>query len=108
MAQPLGYRLYLDGDQWCAVANNFVNLAEFEAGFGSTPLEALASLLERQSHLILFGIWNVGGQCWVRADSGNDFKSAYEIANEAMENMIQDGSAREGLDLREYVLEAIA
>lgn len=35
----------------------------------------------------LFGIWNIHGQCWVRADSGNDFKSAYEIANEAMQNM---------------------
>jgi len=39
------YRIYLDGDMWCAVGPNFVDLQESKAGFGKTPNEAIADLL---------------------------------------------------------------
>jgi hypothetical protein len=38
------FRLFRDGDQWCAVFDDFVNLQESKAGFGETCLEALAEL----------------------------------------------------------------
>jgi hypothetical protein len=44
------YRVFLDGDQWCAVGSDFVNLQESCAGFGRLPSIALASLLESQSN----------------------------------------------------------
>jgi 3' exoribonuclease, RNase T-like len=40
-----GYRVYRDGDQWCAVAENFTNLAESVSGFGNTPREAVQRLI---------------------------------------------------------------
>jgi hypothetical protein len=40
-----GYRIFLDGDMWCAVGPGFVNLQESPAGFGSTPILALRRLL---------------------------------------------------------------
>ena len=43
------YRIFLDGDQWCAVTEDFVNLAESLAGFGDTPVEALENLHARQA-----------------------------------------------------------
>jgi hypothetical protein len=55
----------------------------------------------------LYGIWNIHGNKWVLTDAGNDFKSAYEIAAQAMENMVEYGAAREGMELREYIFEAI-
>lgn len=42
------YRLRMDGDAWCATADNFVNLQESDAGFGSTPVEALQNLLNSE------------------------------------------------------------
>jgi hypothetical protein len=56
----------------------------------------------------LFGIWNIRSNKWILSDAGNDFKSAYEIAAEAMEDMVRNGAAREGMELREYIFEAIA
>lgn len=41
------YRIYKDGDQWCAVHHDFKNLHESVAGFGATPSEALSVLLGR-------------------------------------------------------------
>ncbi len=38
-------RVYLDGNAWCAVRFDFINLQESPAGFGSTP-EAARSELE--------------------------------------------------------------
>ena len=39
-----GARLFMDGDKWCATREDFVDLQESPAGFGSTALEALANL----------------------------------------------------------------
>ena len=30
-------RIFLDGDKWCAVRGDFINLQESIAGFGETP-----------------------------------------------------------------------
>ncbi len=37
-------RVYLDGDMWCAVHPDFVNLQESDAGFGDTPTAARMAL----------------------------------------------------------------
>lgn len=37
----------MDGNAWCAVAKNFINLQESPAGFGDTALDALASLCKK-------------------------------------------------------------
>ena len=39
-------RVYKDGDVWCAVKPDFVNLQESPAGFGTTPEEARHNLRE--------------------------------------------------------------
>jgi hypothetical protein len=41
-------RVFLDGDAWCAVHPDFVNLQESPAGFGASPEEARAALLKVQ------------------------------------------------------------
>ena len=38
------FRLFRDGDQWCATFYDFVNVQESQAGFGSTALAAFAAL----------------------------------------------------------------
>ena len=43
-AERIGVRLYKDGDAWCAIRGDFVNLQESPAGLGETALEALAAL----------------------------------------------------------------
>ena len=43
------YRVYLDGNQWCAVTSGFVNLQESDAQFGNDPLAALANLIRWQN-----------------------------------------------------------
>lgn len=37
-------RIFMDGDQWCAVRPDFVNLQESPAGFGSTREAAISGL----------------------------------------------------------------
>ncbi len=37
-------RVFMDGDKWCAVRPDFVNLQESPAGFGDTPDAARAAL----------------------------------------------------------------
>ena len=39
------YRVFKDGDAWCATGSGFVDLAESDAGFGHTPLVALGELI---------------------------------------------------------------
>lgn len=41
-----GYKIFLDGDSWCAVHSDFVDLQESTAAFGDTPEEALRKLLQ--------------------------------------------------------------
>ncbi len=43
-----GYRVYKDGNKWCAVGPGFINLEESNAGFAYTPTGALAALLEQE------------------------------------------------------------
>jgi hypothetical protein len=43
-AEHVGAHVYMDGDQWCATKNDFVNLQESPAGFGPTIREALTAL----------------------------------------------------------------
>lgn len=37
-------RVFMDGNAWCAVHPDFINLQESPAGFGDTPEEARAAL----------------------------------------------------------------
>ena len=39
-------KTYKDGDQWCAVGSNFVNLQESTVGFGDTREDAIEQLVE--------------------------------------------------------------
>jgi len=39
-------KTFIDGDSWCAVFDDFLNLQESIAGFGTTPTEATDSLLK--------------------------------------------------------------
>lgn len=43
-AERTGLKLFRDGDQWCAVFQDFVNITESQAGFGHDCLHALADL----------------------------------------------------------------
>jgi hypothetical protein len=40
------FRIIKDGDQFCAISDDFKNLQESRTGFGGTPQEALAALLD--------------------------------------------------------------
>ena len=40
------FKIYKDGDQFCAITVGFKNLQESTAGFGYTPIEALKELLD--------------------------------------------------------------
>lgn len=40
----VGARLFMDGEQWCATREDFVDLQESPAGFGNTALEAMSGL----------------------------------------------------------------
>lgn len=42
-----GVQVYMDGDMWCAVGPDFINLQESHAGFGKTPRAAVDALKER-------------------------------------------------------------
>jgi hypothetical protein len=39
------YRTFMDGNAWCAVKPDFINLQESDAGFGDTPEQAIAALV---------------------------------------------------------------
>ncbi|HTH10272.1 MAG TPA: hypothetical protein VMA55_11940 [Acidovorax sp.] len=41
-------RVFLDGNAWCAVHSNFINLQESPAGFGDTPQQARTALAKEQ------------------------------------------------------------
>lgn len=47
VAKPVqDYRVYKDGDQWCAVGPDFIDLQQSPAGFADTPGEALEALMQ--------------------------------------------------------------
>lgn len=43
------YKIFKDGDSWCAVGPGFIDLQESLAGFGDTKAEALAELEKAES-----------------------------------------------------------
>ena len=43
------YKIYMDGDHWCAVNDEFIDLQESISGFGSNPLIALKILIEQEN-----------------------------------------------------------
>lgn len=45
------YKIFMDGDLWCAVNELFTNLQESHAGFGLTPETALKELLEQEDDI---------------------------------------------------------
>ena len=46
-AERTGFKLFKDGNQWCAAKGDFVNLQESIAGFGDTPFEAFVALCRK-------------------------------------------------------------
>ena len=42
------YRVYKEGNSWCAIGPGFVNLQESKAGFGDSPLAALGELIVQE------------------------------------------------------------
>jgi hypothetical protein len=47
--KPFTVKFFMDGNQWCAVFDNFTNLQECPAGFGDTIFEALDNLLDGEA-----------------------------------------------------------
>ena len=43
-ANYLDFKLFKDGNQWCAAPSDFINLQESPCGFGDTALDAMAAL----------------------------------------------------------------
>lgn len=43
-ASRVGVRLFMDGEQWCAAREDFIDLQKSPVGFGNTALEAMAAL----------------------------------------------------------------
>ena len=43
-----GYKVFRDGNMWCATGAGFVNLQESLAGFGETPVDALGVLITEE------------------------------------------------------------
>jgi len=41
--------VYIDGNSWCAVRDDFTNLQESNAGFGKTPQEAVNELIKEDN-----------------------------------------------------------
>ena len=42
--EGIGAKIFLDGNAWCAIRNDFIDLQESPCGFGKNALEALAEL----------------------------------------------------------------
>ena len=45
------YKIFMDGNLWCAVNELFINLQESPAGFGLTPSVALKELIEQENDI---------------------------------------------------------
>ena len=63
------YRIFKDGDQWCAVGRGFIDLQQSPAGFSDTPAEALNQLMKE------FGkAWAAKNGEWVKSHSAEPNK----------------------------------
>jgi len=47
------YEVFRDGDLWCAVNNDFINVQESPVGFGITPMVALGELVFQECEIAL-------------------------------------------------------
>jgi len=56
-------QMKLDGDQWCATEDDFVNLQESPAGFGKTPADAAEALALELEGMCRCTSTNSGGDC---------------------------------------------
>jgi ribosomal protein S5 len=45
LTRELSIRVYIDGDAWCAVFGDFIDLQASPAGFGLTAADAVRQLL---------------------------------------------------------------
>jgi hypothetical protein len=45
------YKVYQDGDLWCAVNEEFINIKESVMGFGLTPMAALGELVKYEEEI---------------------------------------------------------
>ena len=47
------YKIFLDGEAWCAVSDNLINIQESICGFGESAIEALGELIinEKEAEL---------------------------------------------------------
>ena len=43
------YKVFKDGNLWCAVNEEFTNIQESKAGFGLTPMVALGELVMQEN-----------------------------------------------------------
>lgn len=52
------YKVFKDGDLWCAVNEEYINIQESPAGFGLTPMVALGELVmqENEEYLNKLGL----------------------------------------------------
>lgn len=47
--KPFTVKFFMDGNQWCATFEDFINLQESPAGFGRTCMEALGNLKDSEA-----------------------------------------------------------
>jgi len=47
------YKVFKDGNLWCAVNEEFINIQESPCGFGITPMVALGELVMHENEEIL-------------------------------------------------------
>lgn len=70
--QRMKSRIYMDGNQWCAVGRGFQNLAISQAGFGDTPEEAVAELANTTHKDLDVNNFEFGGFCSVCSEWAQD------------------------------------
>ena len=70
------YRVFKDGDAWCATGAGFVNLQESIAGFGDSPTEALSALVTHEKEVELLRRQSV--REWKCNNCGRTFSRKWE------------------------------
>ena len=79
------FRIYPDGNVWCAVHEQFKNLQESPAGFGDTPDEAIQDLIIKSIEEFEY---------WQAADTfekleANQEADGYNLTGETIARLIQ-------------------
>ena len=47
------YKVFMDGNLWCAVNEEYINIQESPVGFGLTPMVALGELVMQENEELL-------------------------------------------------------